>query len=169
MQLRRVLAHRPTLAAYAAAQWPTAPAPGVPKTVPAMVPAAQQVRSFHPAVLLGGLALKKWTLYKLGSNYGWPLVYRRLLEQNKLRVAAEHQGKVQQALAKAFRSPAQIFELARDSHVAAFLQQVTGEGAAMLPRPVRSLLDYVVDSTLGSTFGGKVAKDLDKRVTKKQK
>jgi len=52
--------------------------------------------------------------------------------------------------------------------VAAFLQQVTGEGAAMLPRPVRSLLEYVVDSTLGSSFGGKVAKDLDKRAAKKK-
>ena len=161
--MRRVF--RPTLAA-SAAQWPPAAQPR--GRVPAAGDAAQQVRAFHPAVLLGGLALKKWTLYKLGSNYGWPLVYRRLLEQNKLRVAAEHQGKVQQALAKAFRSPAQIFELARDSHVAAFLQQVTGEGAAMLPRPVRSLLEYVVDSTLGSSFGGKVAKDLDKRAAKKK-
>ena len=134
---------------------------------PPLAPQQQHIRKFHPAMMLGGVLLKKWTVYKLGSNYGWPLVYRRLLEQSQVHVPPEHRPAVRVALKKAFRSPTQVFVLARDSHVGAFLQQLIGDGAAALPRPVRGLVEFVVDSTVGSTFGGKVVKDIHKKNAKK--
>ena len=114
-------------------------------------------RNFHPVALAGALLLKKWTVYKAGSEYGWPRVYRRLLEKNREIVPAEHQADVKEAIAGVLRSPTQLFSIVRESPDAGrFLHAVaTGvrSGARALPEPVQILLSTVVKSTeVGKTF-----------------
>ena len=132
---------------------------------PALTPA--HARNFHPVAFAGALLLKKWTVYKAGSEYGWPRVYRRLLEKNREIVPVEHQAAVKLAIGAALRSPTQIFAIVRESPDAGrFLHAVgTGvrSGAGALPEPVQALLSTVAKSTeVGKTFT-----ELDKYAKKK--
>ena len=122
-----------------------------------LTPRCAPARNFHPVALAGALLLKKWTVYKAGSEYGWPRVYRRLLEKNREIVPTEHQADVKEAIAAALRSPTQIFNIVRESPDAGrFLHAVgTGvrTGARALPEPVQTLLSAVAKSTeVGKTF-----------------
>eukprot|EP00937_MAST-01D_sp_MAST-1D-sp2_P007829 g7829.t1 len=120
----------------------------------AVVPPSQVAlsRNFHPIALLGGVLLKKWTVYKAASEYGWPRVYRRLLEKNREHVPPEHQAGVRMAVSAYIRTPTRVFGAVRDSpYVGALLQRLTADIASgasnNLPAPVVSLLKTVAQST----------------------
>ena len=124
------------------------------RTTPAALLLARHI---HPGIWAGALLLKKWTVYKAASDYGWPRVHRRLLEQNRVHVPPEHQPAVRKAVGMLIRYPTQIFSTIRDTpHLGPFLRSAAegvSEGARALPQPVQSLLRAVLASTeTGKTF-----------------
>lgn len=106
----------------------------------------------HPLFFVGLLLAKKAvavSLYTAGSRYGWPRVYRRLLEASARVTPPGRRPAVARALALTLRAPARGLEALRNSEVGAVLTRaaedlrrqggVTGVAAAALIR--RALAD----------------------------
>lgn len=74
----------------------------------------------HPLVILGALLAKKaaaLTLYQYGSRYGWPRVYRRILEANRRLTPPSQQPLVRAAVKAAFIVPARTSEVIANTEV----------------------------------------------------
>jgi hypothetical protein len=115
-------------------------------------------REFHPLAFLGALVVKKAFVYSALSKYGFPRVYRRLLEQNRLNVALEHQPTVKRSIERIFRSPTELFTAALDSQTAAFLRTVIKNKSTNLPPALLTVAEQVLESSPA----GKVVKELEK-------
>ena len=68
---------------------------------------------FPAGYLLGGIVLKKLsalTVYNTASAYGWPRVYKRILEQTKLHVKSiDDQKHIQYVVRSAIEKPAEMY------------------------------------------------------------
>lgn len=87
----------------------------------------------HPLALLGLLAVKKAaaaSLYVAGKRYGWPRVYRRILEHNRRLMPAQSQALVRSAVADAFRMPAHAARILETSEVYQLAQRALEEQRA---------------------------------------
>ena len=80
-----------------------------------------------PPALIGAMFVKKLTsyaVYQTASNYGWPRVYKRILELNKVHTPLHHQDAVRYAVRGAIESPLQIYNVITDSKVVDFAKNV---------------------------------------------
>ena len=80
-----------------------------------------------PPALIGALFVKKLTsyaMYQAASNYGWPRVYKRVLELNRIHTPLQHQETVRFAVRGAIESPLKIYNVITDSKVVDFAKNV---------------------------------------------
>lgn len=70
------------------------------------------------------------SIYAAGSRYGWPRVFRRLVEFNKRVTPAGSQRAVQSAIKQGFRLPLAAVQLLRDPSVQLFLASAAEAPAA---------------------------------------
>jgi len=79
----------------------------------------------HPWLLFGAVVLAKkaiaGSIYVAGKKYGWPRVYRRLLEYNRKVTPAANQKAVRSAVAAGFRLPGEAFKILQREEVQKFL------------------------------------------------
>ena len=82
---------------------------------------------FPAGYLLGGIVLKKLsalTIYNTASAYGWPRVYKRILEQTKLHVKSiDDQKHIQYVVRSAIEKPAEMYIFLKDSKVVDFAEK----------------------------------------------
>ena len=74
----------------------------------------------HPFLLFGLLAAKKavaYAAYKAGQRYGWPRVYRRVLEYNRAITPLSQQAYVRGVVKSAFHAPEKMAEALKDNLV----------------------------------------------------
>jgi hypothetical protein len=116
-----------------------------------------------PFAAAGGILFKKATMYALAANYGFPRLYRRLLEQNRKLTPKDQQWIVREGLRRALRTPTEAYNVVRDSRVYSFFQKVVQQQSSKLNPVVRT----VAETILGSTKIGKNLKELDKFRPKK--
>lgn len=113
----------------------------------------QQQRQIHFLPLLGLWGAKHisvWTIYNTCKAYGWPRVYRRLLEQNRLLNATNPalQKSTSELIRMAIEAPpkfaAQVGKHAET--VTQFLQSVAERAEPNLPRFLVAAIKFVVNS-----------------------
>ena len=63
-------------------------------------------------------------MYQAASTYGWPRVYKRVLELNRIHTPLHHQGAVRFAVRGAIESPLKIYDVITDSKVVEFAKNV---------------------------------------------
>jgi len=87
-----------------------------------------------PLIALGAFLLAKKAiviaLFKMGSAYGWPRIYRRCLEWNKSITRPTSQKHVRNAIASGFRLPGKCASLLKDPHVQNLLSTAADSSAA---------------------------------------
>lgn len=115
-----------------------------------------------PFLALPGLAfLAKnatvWNAYLALSAYGWPRVYRRVLEHTRTMPAAERR-RINVSIKQAIRVPGQATQILTESHVGRFLQnyvdnEVVGKNPSLVVAFAKTLLER--------TTYGKVKKVMD--------
>ena len=74
----------------------------------------------HPLLFLGLLAAKKsvvYAAYRAGSRYGWPRVYRRVLEYNRAFTPKDQQSGVKSLVKRALHSPEQLADAVKNNAV----------------------------------------------------
>jgi hypothetical protein len=81
------------------------------------------VRMIHPAILVGAFAVKKLTVFKAAQSYGWPRVYRRIVEGIRATLPKSDQEGVQNSIKSAFRLPDKAVTLVTDSGVLNFAKK----------------------------------------------
>ena len=72
---------------------------------------------------LGAFVLKKVSalaIYNTASAYGWPRVYKRILEQSRIHVPPQDQVFVQRCVRGAIEKPTEMYVYMRDSKVIDF-------------------------------------------------
>ena len=75
--------------------------------------------------------LKKATLWKAASSYGYPRIYRRLREQTREHVPNKVQrALVDRAIAEAIRAPTRALVMLTDSEVYPVLEKIARQGDA---------------------------------------
>lgn len=113
----------------------------------------QQQRQIHFLPFLGVWGAKHvstWTIYNACKAYGWPRVYRRLLEQNKAINASNPALKkaTQDLIRMAIEAPPK-FAARVGQHaetVITFLQSVAERAEPNLPRFLVGAIKFVVNS-----------------------
>jgi tetratricopeptide (TPR) repeat protein len=91
----------------------------------------KHARAFHPLLWGGALFLKKATLWKAASSYGYPRIYRRLLEQTREHVPDPVRRKhANRAIAGAIRAPQEALAMLTDSEVYPVLEKIARRGDA---------------------------------------
>ena len=110
-------------------------------------------RQIHFLPFLGlwvGKHLSSWTIYNACKAYGWPKVYRRLLEQNRSANSnnASRQQKVQFVIRQAIEAPpkfaAQLSEYM--TIILPFLQTIAKQTEPNLPRFLVVAIRYIINS-----------------------
>ena len=137
---------------------------------------SSRVLRFEPitAVGFGALVLfKKATLFAVGSRYGWPRLYRRLMEAHRSLPdnPTGHDGHlVREGVQTIFRSPARAHEiLTSNTAMLTFLQSLSAPGSAIssagnstvagLFSAISSIASMVTPSSSGAVkAAGKAAK-----------
>ena len=130
------------------------------------VPRAPLPFLFLPAIagLFKALHVNVWTFYYAADSYGWPRIYRRLLEANRTANADDpaSQRLVRDSLKLVLRTPTQAYSVLADNEI---LQKV-GAVASELGAPyAKNTPDFLKD--LGTTIAkrtktGKIVQDLEK-------
>ena len=113
----------------------------------------QQQRQVHFLPFLGlwgAKHLSAWTIYNASKAYGWPRVYRRLLEQNRLLNAANPalQKQTQELIRMAIAAPPKFAaQVGRHAEaVTQFLQRIAERAEPNLPRFLVAAIKFVVNS-----------------------
>lgn len=110
-------------------------------------------RQIHFLPFLGlwvGKHLSSWTIYNACKAYGWPKVYRRLLEQNRFANAnnSNRQQQVQFVIRQAIEAPpkfaAQLSEYM--TIILPFLETVAKQTEPKLPRFLVVAIKYIINS-----------------------
>ena len=110
-------------------------------------------RQIHFLPFLGlwvGKHLSSWTIYNACKAYGWPKVYRRLLEQNRFANSnnASRQQQVQFVIRQAIEAPpkfaAQLSEYM--TIILPFLQTIAKQTEPNLPRFLVVAIRYIINS-----------------------
>jgi len=81
-----------------------------------------------PPALIGALVVKKMAgfgMYQAASNYGWPRVYKRILEQSRVHMPKESQILIRESVRAAIESPLKIYNVIADSHVGDLARKVS--------------------------------------------
>ena len=81
-----------------------------------------------PPALIGALVVKKMAgfgMYQAASNYGWPRVYKRILEQSRVHMPKESQKLIRGSVRAAIESPLKIYHVIADSHVGDLARKVS--------------------------------------------
>jgi hypothetical protein len=81
-----------------------------------------------PPALIGALIVKKMAgfgMYQAASNYGWPRVYKRILEQSRIHMPEESQVLIRGSVRAAIESPLKIYTAITDSHVGDLARKVS--------------------------------------------
>ncbi len=102
------------------------------------------VTMVHPFGVLGLLLLKKtaaYQTYKALSAYGWPRVYRRLMEQNRVLTPKAAQPVVADAVKSALRSPTTAYRGLQTPEVRRFVDRLSGIRPLAMPGALRSLVE----------------------------
>lgn len=84
----------------------------------------------NPLVIMGLLAVKKAiavSIFMAGQRYGWPRVYRRVLEYNRRLMPSAQQPLVRSAVRDAFRIPGHAAKLLEHSEVYTLAQRYIEE------------------------------------------
>jgi hypothetical protein len=89
----------------------------------------------HPVLLFAGLFVAKKavavSLYMAGKRYGWPRVYRRVLEYNKKLTPLPQQAGVVNAVKKAFHFPTQALQVIQSQEAYQFLKSYASYARSM--------------------------------------
>jgi hypothetical protein len=124
----------------------------------------------HPLVLLGALLVKKaaaLTLYQYGSRYGWPRVYRRILEANRRLTPPAQQPFVRAAIKAAFIVPAKTGEVIANTEVYRLAMRALEEqqqAHAIGPRTAAALQRVLANGVaVAKDFGDLAARSLPRR------
>jgi len=87
-----------------------------------------------PWLALGALILAKKalavSLYKAGASYGWPRLYRRLLETNRRVSPPSSRQLVQRSIASTFRFPQTALSILQDPVLRNFLNALAATSTA---------------------------------------
>ena len=116
------------------------------------------------AVVLKALHVNVWTFYYAADSYGWPRVYRRILEANRAANAADPaaQRLVADSLKLVLRTPTQAYTVLADNEVlrrvGAVAEELTAPYAANTPDFLKDLGSSIVKRTKA----GKIVNDLEK-------
>ena len=100
--------------------------------------------------LFGAKHLTSWTLYNACKSYGWPRVYRRLLEQNRaLNRNSILYTPTQQALRMAIEAPPQFaaqFATQYERVLLPLIQNIANQAEPKLPMFLVAVAKYIVNS-----------------------
>ena len=132
------------------------------------------VRAFHPILWGGAMFLKKATLWKAASDYGWPRIYRRLVEQTREHVPDPVQrANVNNAIAGAIRAPAEALTLVTDSSVYPVLEKIAKQGDVqakkIMPPFVYALIRAGLEATAPVKYSAGVRSAVKRRGATKAK
>ena len=114
--------------------------------------------------MLKALHVNIWTFYYAADSYGWPRVYRRILEANRHANAddAAAQALVRDSLKLVLRTPTQAYTVLTDNEVlrrvGAVAEELTAPYAASTPDFLKDLGTSIVKRTKA----GKIVNDLEK-------
>ena len=121
-----------------------------------MVIQQQQQRQIHFLPFLGLWGAKHmtaWTLYNACKSYGWPKVYRRLLEQNRiLHRQAPGNAAIEEAARRAIRLAIEAppkFAAQLSQHVETLrplLDYVTSQAQPRLPEFIVAIAKFILNS-----------------------
>ncbi|CAB9504696.1 expressed unknown protein [Seminavis robusta] len=100
--------------------------------------------------LWGAKHLSAWTLYNAGRNYGWPRVYRRLLEHNRRFNGANPalQKQTQQLIRLGLEAPVQFAAqiAAQAQIIMPFLNKLVERATPNVPSFLVAMAKYIVNS-----------------------
>ena len=109
-------------------------------------------RNFHPALLIGTLLVKKIVAFSAMNAYGFPRIYRRLLEQNKVFIPAYAQKQTAAAIRLGFDYPTRIYSIVRDEeYVRLLLSSIAKSGshitedATRIPTALAEISKTIID------------------------
>jgi len=98
-----------------------------------------------------------WNGYLALSAYGWPRVYRRVLEHTRKHMPEAERARVNASIKQAIRVPGQATTILTESHVGRFLQNYVDRAVGEKP----SLVVVFARTLLDRTAFGKVKKVMD--------
>ena len=111
-----------------------------------------QTRSLHPLLWAGALLAKKSIVYKAASTYGYPRIYKRLLEQTKIHVEPATRPHVNHLIKTSIRAPTQAYAAVMDTEVHRAITKIiaAGDNTAQtnLPPFMYTLLETAVEGLL---------------------
>lgn len=122
-----------------------------PNILPHVVHRQQRQIHFLPLLgIWGAKHLSAWTLYNAGKNYGWPRVYRRLLEQNRNfhRTNPAIRARTQSLIRMGLEYPVQfVAHIAEHAQVILpFLNQLVERATPVMPSFMVTLAKYIMNS-----------------------
>lgn len=116
-------------------------------------PLQVQKRQIHFLPFLGiwgAKHLSAWTLYNACKNYGWPKVYRRLLEQNRQFNRADPvlQARIQSLIRMAIETPPKFASqvASQVQIIIPFLNQLVERAQPNLPPFLVAIAKFIVNS-----------------------
>jgi len=97
---------------------------------------------------LKAVAVKKvgaFGLYHASKSYGFPRVYRRLLEANRLYTPPERRSQVQKSLAQLFRAPSKAYTVVKHSHLYDLAKSSAANGIPNAPPFLMGILKVIAE------------------------
>lgn len=100
--------------------------------------------------LLGAVLLKKTVFIVAIQRYGFPRLYRRLLEQNRFIVPTVHQKSTASAIKMAFLKPTQILNIIGENDyvrkILSTLSEGRGQYGSIIPKFLVDLSKILLDA-----------------------
>ena len=81
------------------------------------------VRQLHLGYIAGAYIIKKLAIYKAAKHYGFPRVYRRIIEGIRNTVPVENQASIRSKVRTAMRLPNKAYPLLKDSGMIDFVNK----------------------------------------------